>query len=267
MDFQLLFQCGLLDFWEKLEFLAKKYYLLAKHSIKKYSPGNDFIFLKGEKIFYDSRFGLAGYQGMLTTQLKLLKNTSITSAKIIIDVGANVGFFSKLCRKLYPLAQIYAVEPISETYKCLEMNFPSDKKIKLFNQALAQQKGHIRMAYDRQNSAISRLDESGPFEVVADTLDNLVFENGIKEVDILKIDVEGLEAQVLRGGKNTLAITRNLFLEITIEDNNNYTFSSLLKLLCLEEYEYQLVAYRNFADKSFGQMPIMEAWLRNIKIK
>lgn len=266
LDWQLFIRCDLLETGEKFEFLIKKHYLLARHFFKKYSPGQDYVFLNKEKIYYDSPYGLAGYQGMLTTQLNLIKTAGIEKASVIIDVGANVGLFSKLCRRVFKDAHIYATEPIVEVFQCLVKNFTKDQGAKIYNLALGKEAGRLKMRYDNQNSAISSINPEGEIEVTVDTLDNLIFKNGIQKIDILKIDTEGFEKQVLEGGKRALAMTKYLFLEITLEGNDKYSMSSLMGMLCAENYEYQLVAFRNFAGRSSGAMPVMEAWLQNIKL-
>ena len=44
----------------------------------------------------------------------------------------------------------------------------------------------------------------GKEKINATTLDNFVFENNIKKLDLIKIDVEGFEEKVIRGSKETI---------------------------------------------------------------
>ena len=97
-------------------------------------------------------------------------------------------------------------------------------------------------------------------------LDVFVRENNIDCIDILKIDTETFEAHVLRGGSDSLSKTKYLFIEITMENNDNYTISSLLKLLSTENYDFQLVGFRNYNDTSEGLMPIMDGLFFNKKL-
>lgn len=50
-----------------------------------------------------------------------------------------------------------------------------------------------------------------------------------------------------------------------MENNENYTITSLFRLLSTDQYDFQLIGFRNYADKSQGEMPTMDAIFRNIK--
>jgi FkbM family methyltransferase len=250
---------------KKIEFLLKKYWLIIKHYYRRFVLGKHSVNLFGSEIYYDSQFGLAGYQRTLTTHQYLLRLAHVDSAQTIIDIGANVGFFSKLCRELFPDARVYAIEPIPQIYTCLKRNFEADQKTSLFDIAITDMNGEAMMDFDSDLSSISHLSEGGNVKVKTVTLDDFVAQNNITVIDVLKIDVETFEAQVLRGGKKALEMTDILFIEITMENNKNYTISSLLKMLSTEAYDYQLVGFRNYADTGEGEMPTMDAVFKNIK--
>jgi hypothetical protein len=60
-----------------------------------------------------------------------------------------------------------------------------------------------------------------------------------------------------------LARTKYLLIEITFEGNQNYTISSLMSLLQGDGYDFQLAAFRNYADVGEGPMPIMDCLMVN----
>ncbi len=254
-------------FYKKIVFIIKKYYLLIFHIFKKFEIGEDCIELFGDTIYYDSPYGIAGYQSMLTRQQKLIQLLNITNPDVVIDIGANVGFFSKCMRNLFPYAKIYSIEPIPLIYKCLELNFKGDKKTYLFNIGIYNKSGHAKMQFDKNLSSISHLSNHGQIRVSLETLDNFVEKNEIKAIDILKIDVESFENFVLQGGSKALAITKFLLMEITMENNTNYTISSLFRQLCSKNYNFQLVGFRNYADVSLGKIPVMDSLMKNILYK
>jgi FkbM family methyltransferase len=241
--------------------------LICKYFIKKFKLGEDFCYFDNEKIYYDSRFGLAGYQRILSTHQYLIELAKIHNVTTVVDIGANVGFFSKLCRDIFPESKIFSFEPIPKTFKCLENNFKNDANTKVFSLAISDFNGEARMNFNEQDSAISQITDEGNIKILVRKLDDVVKENNIKSIDILKIDTETFEAHVLRGGSNSLNKTKYLFMEITMEeDNHNYTISSLLKLLSTESYDFQLVAFRNYSDVGEGCVPIMDALFVNRKI-
>ncbi len=252
--------------FRKTEFLLKKYWLLFKHYYRRFVLGKHSVQLFGSEIFYDTPYGLTGYQSILARHQDLMRLARVKRAEVVVDIGANVGFFSKLCRDLFPNAHIYAIEPVPRIYECLQKNFSGDQKAILSDTAISDMNGQTTMSFDSGLSTISHLSTDGNITVQTETLDSFVTRNSIESIDILKIDVETFEAHVLRGGRSALAMTKVLFIEVTMENNRNYTVSSLLKMLATDAYDYQLVGFRNYADKSQGEMPIMDAVFRNIKI-
>lgn len=259
-----LFQVAPWNFIKKLVFIFKKYQTIIRHFFRPFKIGDDCINLFKETILYDSRFGLAGYQSILTRHQNLLKIAHVNHVTTVIDVGANVGFFSKLVREIFPNCRVYSFEPIPETYHCLRSNFINDGNVAVFKTAISDQTGTTTMTYDSQNSAVSRIDSNGSVVIQTITLDDFIIKQGISLIDILKIDTETFEAHVLRGAHDALVKTRYLFIEITIQNNSNYTFSSLVAQLYSPSYNFQLIGFRNYGDRSEGEMPIMDALFRNV---
>lgn len=254
--------------YKKLRFLLTKYYLIGKHMFLKFSLSRNYVFWENRKIYYDSKFGFAGYQSMLVRHQFLISDIAkIHKAKVIIDVGANVGFFTMLTRDIFSESKVYSFEPIKPTFICLKNNFLEDKNVKIYNMALSNFIGTAKMSYDKDNSATNSISKEGNEKVKVTTLDAFVRNEIIKEIDILKIDTETFENYVLMGAKNTLAITKYLLIEITLLNNNNYTISSLFKLLNCKKFNFQLVGFRNFSDAGEGYTPIVDMLLENITYK
>lgn len=254
-------------FHKKAVFLLKKYCLLFLYVFggQKFSLGESFVNLFGRDVFFDSRFGLAGYQSILSRHQRMLNITRISGVRTVIDVGANVGFFSMLMRERFPEATVYAIEPVQKIFSALEKNFEGDTKTILVNKAISNFCGSSKVVFNEQESAKSFLG-NGVEEVEVQTLDNFVDEHGIGSVDILKIDVETFEKHVLEGAENVLGKTHYLLIEVAVEDNTNYSFSELVGLLYSKgRYNYQLRAFRNFADKGEGEMPIVDFLFENIQ--
>jgi len=53
-------------------------------------------------------------------------------------------------------------------------------------------------------------------------------------------------------------------MEVTIKDNDNYTISSLFKLLSTEKYDFQIIGFRNFTNSGEGVISVMDVLLKNI---
>ena len=131
----------------------------------------------------------------------------------IFDVGANKGQFINLAlRNLEGVKfQIYAFEPAAETYRVLAETVRGFQNIVLNNFGLSGQSGQLELHYDVEGSGLASLTERrlehfgislSQKEVVRlETLDNYCAAQGIARIDLLKIDVEGHELDVLRGGE------------------------------------------------------------------
>lgn len=133
----------------------------------------------------------------------------------VVDVGANVGWFSLLAASLTgPTGRVIAVEPWSENCRLillsiLENNFGN---IELWPFALDSQQGWASFMTAVGSNAAFCLDSAESLRsgaaVIVPTfrLDDLL-PAGTK-VDYLKIDVEGAEIRVLRGAERTLEASR-----------------------------------------------------------
>jgi len=255
---------GLLSFPNKIEFIFKKYFLIFKHFFVKFKFGNSKIKLFNQDYYYDSHFGLGSLQGIVTRHKFLLSFIKLNNKEIktIIDIGANIGNFSILSNLLYSKSKIYSFEPIKKTYSILEKNLINRKNINLFNKAVGENTGVQKMSFDESSSGLSRFSDKGS-EVNVVSLDDFIQENKINSIDILKIDTETFESSVLKGAKKSLSKTKYLCIEITLENNPNYTISSLFSLLKGEGYDFQLVSYRNASGKSEGEIAWMDALLVN----
>lgn len=250
----------------KFVFILKKNFLVIKHFIKKFNLGKDYINFNHRKIFYNSKYGLAGYQAIYCRERRLLRDIAkINKAKTVLDVGANVGYFSMLCRELYPKSKIYAFEPIPKTFDCLKKNFEKDMNTEVFNLAVGNKEGVLKMSFNEENSAVSTVDDKGDIKVKSVTLDSFCKERNIDSIDILKIDTETFESYVLSGARSILKGVKYILMEVTIENNKNYTISSLFKLLSTSDYNFQILGFRNFSNKGDGRIDVMDVILENVQ--
>lgn len=119
----------------------------------------------------------------------------VTSFRVAVDVGAHVGTWSNYLSQYFE--GVYAFEPASDTYACLKLNVGDWSNVATFNVALGEKPGICSMVDDptRAGNTGARMTGKGVGVQVL-TLASI----HIPELDFLKIDVEGDEAAVLRGG-------------------------------------------------------------------
>jgi len=173
-------------------------------------------------------------------------------AKVAIDVGACVGAFSWLFHYTWPEAKIYALEPVRESYICLEQNLANIPQIKPLRIGASDHRGTMTIAMPTleqktfQNRGtgdnmgiMSVYGESELYrqEIEVHTLDSL-----FSYADVIKIDAEGHDYQVLLGAEGLLKDSRP-FLIVEIVPFNFVLSGNTLKdlLLLLAKHNYHIV--------------------------
>ena len=129
----------------------------------------------------------------------------------IVDVGANIGVFTVKAAKLVgPSGSVIAIEPSKKNYAFLVANIALNgyRNILTGNWAASDEKGEALLFLDGVGWRSSLFQDKGawPWKPRAtertkmDTLDSLMDSCRVQKLDILKIDVEGAEFRVLKGG-------------------------------------------------------------------
>jgi FkbM family methyltransferase len=118
----------------------------------------------------------------------------------MVDVGGNVGRWSVDFAKHF--ATVSAFEPAPYHIECFEKNCASYSNIKLYPYGLSNtnKKGNLEVAVE-QHLGSTRVIPSENGKIELKTLD----EHNFEDVDVLKVDVEGLEIDVLQGAEKTIA--------------------------------------------------------------
>ncbi len=135
-----------------------------------------------------------------------------------IDVGANVGLYSALALSTPGFrGRVLAIEPHAESrlylQKTIEANGGAAQVCEL---AAADRPGTLTLYKNPDNKGDNRLYPDpllrGEETIAADTLDNICRRSGIASAQFIKIDVQGAEAQVIRGAKGLLAASGDCVL-------------------------------------------------------
>jgi FkbM family methyltransferase len=139
---------------------------------------------------------------------------------VIVDAGANVGFFTLLAARQSPNSLVLAIEPSPESYQRLVENVAKNgltHRVRCLNQGLAGQETLRLMRVGQSRSQVQRLlppdsDEIAGVAVKTATLESVL--RDLRQVDLVKMDIEGGEYEVLLGSSpETLGKIRRLILE------------------------------------------------------
>lgn len=156
-----------------------------------------------------------------------LKNFLGRNDEIIVDVGANEGFYTFAMKENNPNLKIISIEPIPSTYRILKKNVEENKikDVILVNKAITRKKGKVLFetvpgitVISSHNIQIQKrpwLSSKRIRKVCVESirLVDLCKDFKIKKIDILKIDVEGNELDVLKSAKEMLKNIKKIVIE------------------------------------------------------
>jgi FkbM family methyltransferase len=121
-----------------------------------------------------------------------------------VDVGAHVGLWTRVLMRCFGMVTAFEPNPECEEYFWLNNPWRAyDKSSQAIFKSVGL--GHFpgKLKLNTQlpkSTAFTRIDPDGDTEIDIRTLDSFQLEN----VDFIKIDVEGWEAHVVRGGEETI---------------------------------------------------------------
>lgn len=131
---------------------------------------------------------------------------SIERGSTVYDVGANVGFYSLLSSEgVGPNGQVVSFEPLPRNLMFLRNHIQINdiNNVLTLPLALSELKDWLPFDDSARHTQAKIVDE-GNFLVHAISLDELVEQIKLPDPDLMKIDIEGSEVQMLRGGRQTI---------------------------------------------------------------
>jgi FkbM family methyltransferase len=123
------------------------------------------------------------------------------------DIGANVGLYTlPSAHAVGPTAHVYAFEPLPRNLGYLHQHIALNHlaNVVIVPAAVGDSRGFLRMAEGNSPSEF-HVDPLGDIIVPAIVLDDWLAEMGSSPPDLVKIDIEGAENAVLRGGAHTFS--------------------------------------------------------------
>ena len=186
--------------------------------------------------------------------------------KYVVDIGANVGWFSKLAAERFPETNILAYELIEDNYKqCMKLNKPHSN-VRVYNKAIIGNNsvksvffhptniGGHKPLFDGNSSYIS----AERFKEKPSDLDippqisvkDIIEEHNIDYIDFLKLDCEGSEYEILPHIFQNNLDNKILNLAMEIHGINTPEYLSLLMQL-KDKFDYykqigQIIYCKNY---------------------
>jgi FkbM family methyltransferase len=138
-------------------------------------------------------------------ELFVLRTLAQFPMTTIFDVGANVGEWTRAAASAFPQARIYSFEICQSTFAQLEQQTASLKGVCRVKTGLSDREGTVKLHYYAEHPVLTTvLDYPHGFastEITegVTTGDRFCANNQIGHIDLLKIDVEGMDHLVLQG--------------------------------------------------------------------
>lgn len=180
-----------------------------------------------------------------------LFRTVAKNQAIVLDIGANIGctaiLFSGICR------EVHAFEPSPSTFRYLKENVARNAgaNVTLHNFGLGAEAAISTITFaanNRSGAFVSDLEKANADhlseQIQIRTLDDTVSSLGLSGLDFVKIDVEGFEGHVLRGG----AMSLQRFQPVVILELNHW---------CLNAF--QRTSVPEFFDQLRSTFPLLYA--------
>lgn len=141
------------------------------------------------------------------------QNAGVREGDTVVDVGAHLGVFSRFALE-HGARRVVAFEPEATNLACLEKTFADeieDDRVILVGAAawhsrtvLAFKEPSVSNTGEGRVSDELTVDGQRVVEVPAVTIDEVVRELGLEQVDFVKMDIEGAERHALTGATETL---------------------------------------------------------------
>ncbi|MBC8051749.1 MAG: FkbM family methyltransferase [Sphingobacteriaceae bacterium] len=165
----------------------------------------------------------------------------------IIDIGANIGDSVALFRSVGINQQIYAVEGEPSFYKLLLSNIEQFENVHPFQCFLGEESGDEQMVMKTEEGTSQLLrSETGGIKMLK--LDDFINQNINTEVKLVKIDTDGFDLKIIRGGFEAIARLKPvLFFEYDSEYLNEHGDDGIKIFEQLAGLGYnQILYYDNF---------------------
>jgi len=170
------------------------------------------------------------------------------SEPVIFDVGANIGTFTTWMSRAFPKGKIYSFEPQRAVFQMLSGNMAINNLYNVYTYNIGLGKENSKVKFEEPD--YFQNNDFGTFSLIQEvitkktkneiviqinTLDWFMEYYDIPKLHLLKIDVEGMDLDVLNGGSKT--IQKHLPVIFIEHCDNRKTIIDDIKLF-LDQYEY-----------------------------
>jgi FkbM family methyltransferase len=169
---------------------------------------------------------------------------------VIIDIGANVGYFSLATFAKFPGAEIYSFEPHPYCFEVMSDYKQSFEQFNwnVFQEAVSDQNGSIFLntqtvsGFTTMASVFENAEKKERFLAKTIQLDTFLSEKGINNIDVMKFDCEGAEYSIIYSLlEESFAKINSMCIEAHRGDQKSQNINSLNKYLVNKGYTTEVL--------------------------
>jgi len=171
---------------------------------------------------------------------------------VAMDIGANCGMFTiPLARKLGNNGRVISIEAERKNVELLKRNVKLNKleNVHIIDKGCYSKKGEMTFYLDRFGTgghSLLEIKNAKKETIKIDTIDNILRDLKIKHVDLIKVDVEGVEIEVFKGAKNTL---KRSHPKMVFEAMTPKKIEEIKKFLSKYKYKIRKITDVNYVAK------------------
>jgi FkbM family methyltransferase len=161
---------------------------------------------------------------------------------VVWDIGANIGLYTnQFAEWVGSAGSVIGFEPVPETFEILKKNTEDNYNVNLFCAALSDFEGNAFFIVDGESNVTSHLAENATdnkiIEIKVNKADEFIEQDGKIQPNVVKIDVEGFEEDVLKGGPKVFSNIkcREILIEMHFEQmakrNQGDSANRIVKML------------------------------------
>jgi FkbM family methyltransferase len=182
----------------------------------------------------------------------------ISNGDVVLDCGANIGLFTLYAQnKIGSAGKIICIEPVRETYELLISNvlknpFINSQQFVPLNLALSgktetrifvyseERNGSATGCIERFGIAKGTRDSYKKLDISCTSMDEIVFNDLKIRIDFIKMDAEGMEKEIICGGKETIR-----FFKPKLVISPHFESKEIIKPLKEIRPDYKIVSSNN----------------------
>jgi FkbM family methyltransferase len=147
-------------------------------------------------------------------EIHLIKE-NINSGDMVLDIGANIGFYSGIIAELIgEKGKVYCFEPVLVNYNHLKSETHKYSNVIVFNKAVAANTGPLKIYTSKILNVDHRMYEFDGYDSIIEIesvkLDEYFYD--CPRIDFIKIDIQGFEMEALKGMQRIINANENLKL-------------------------------------------------------